>query len=477
MQEAIISTLDEFRHVIHSFFPARRDAAMDLIDALSANLHAGSVVELSLNPLHRRNYASITRVVDGFYPINTGTDRLARQRHTIELEKILAKNCPAPVARGYHLFCTDVTPNGRPHAKTLADKGFVHSPTVISGNKPVTIGHEYSTTVYLPEKSDGTPSWVYPVSCERVATDQKGTLVGMQQIARAVAHPVFQGKLCVSVGDCAYSQPECIWIAGQNPDQVHISRLRGNRKLFRMPDKVIHKGRGRKCSFGSKFRLKDMRHQRFPDAMDVLPMPSDPEKTVKISCWENMLMRGDRNHDMSKHPFRLLKIELLNKEGKAVYKKPLWLVVSGKKKSELTLQEIFLIYRQRFDIEHFFRFAKNRLLINKFQTPESDHEEAWWWLCMIAHAQLFLSRGLAKNMPAPWERYLPQFSHANCPPSPTQVQKSFSRIIQQIGTPASAPKPRNKSAGRAKGQIQKKRIRLSVIRKGQKYGKIDRLAA
>jgi hypothetical protein len=476
MQESIVRGLKEFRETIHSFFPARRDAAMDLVDALSASVHAKSVVELSLSPLHRRNYASIPRVVDEFYPAGRN-DGKARQQHSIELEKILAKNCPLPEKRTYHLFCTDVTSNGRPHAKTLSDRSFVHAPTVIAGNKPVTIGHQYSTTVYLPEKAEGTSAWIYPVSCERVTSDQRGSIVGMQQIARCIAHPAFQRKLCISVGDSAYSQPECIWIAGQNPDHVHVSRCRSNRKLYRMPEGTVRKGRGRKCIFGSKFRLKDMRHQRFPDSMEIIPMPSDPEKTVKVSCWENMLMRGDRKHDMSQHPVRLLKIELLNRDGKPLYKKPLWLVVSGKRRTELALQEIFLIYRQRFDIEHFFRFAKNRLLMDKFQTPESDHEEAWWWLCMIAHAQLYLSRDLVQNTPTPWEKYLPKFHRNSCPSSPCQTQKGFSQIIRQIGTPASAPKPRNKSAGRAKGEVQVKRIHPPVIRKGAIHKKVDRLAA
>ena len=52
----------------------------------------------------------------------------------------------------------------------------------------------------------------------------------------------------------------------------------------------------------------------------------------------------------------------------------------GTKLSDYPLSDIFLSYRQRFDIEHFFRFGKNRLLMDKIQTPDVQHEESWWQL-------------------------------------------------------------------------------------------------
>ena len=60
MLEEIIPVLKNFRDKIYRFFPSRQDAAMELVDALSSNKTATSVVELSLSPLHRLNYCSIT---------------------------------------------------------------------------------------------------------------------------------------------------------------------------------------------------------------------------------------------------------------------------------------------------------------------------------------------------------------------------------------------------------------------------------
>ena len=93
-----------------------------------------------------------------------------------------------------------------------------------------------------------------------------------------------------------------------------------------------------------------------------------------------------------------------------MFSRPLWLTAAGKRRLELSLLDIFSSYRQRFDIEHFFRFGKNRLLMDKIQTPDVRHEEAWWQIVMIAYAQLYLARSLANSLPNPWEIYLRSFS-------------------------------------------------------------------
>jgi hypothetical protein len=121
-------------------------------------------------------------------------------------------------------------------------------------------------------------------------------------------------------------------------------------------------------------------------------------------------------------------------------------------------------------VEHFFRFGKQRLLMASYQTPEVQHEENWWQIAQLAYVQLWLARYLAEVMPRPWERYLPQFqtgvyNSVNQEASPSMVQRDFGRIIQEIGTPAKAPKPRGKSPGRTKGDQQKPRKRRKVIKK------------
>ena len=80
----------------------------------------------------------------------------------------------------------------------------------------------------------------------------------------------------------------------------------------------------------------------------------------------------------------------------------------------------------------------------------------------------FLLYKLANNFPNPWEKWLPEFKSNREEKSPSQVQKDFGRIIGEIGTPAKPPKPRKKSYGRRKGEIQIKRPRHEVVYKDKK---------
>jgi len=60
-------TLEQFRLDLYEVFPYRRDTLLDLLDALSSNSSARSVVELSLSPFFRREYSSITDGIDQFF--------------------------------------------------------------------------------------------------------------------------------------------------------------------------------------------------------------------------------------------------------------------------------------------------------------------------------------------------------------------------------------------------------------------------
>ena len=173
MLEEIVPVLKKFRDRIYRFFPSRRDAAMELVDALSSNKTATSVVELSLSPLHRRNYCSITRVLDEYMSV----DAVVAKQQKQELTNLLSSLCPGLPSRKFHLFAVDCTPEPRIFSPTLEDRNYVYAPNPVSGNKPVTLGHKYSIVAYLPEKpSAGIPPWLVPLACTRIDTTQNGEL-------------------------------------------------------------------------------------------------------------------------------------------------------------------------------------------------------------------------------------------------------------------------------------------------------------
>jgi len=470
MFEAAVEKLKSYRQKFYCLFEKRSDATFELVDALSSNTQAQKIVELSLNPLYRRNYCSITRSVDEFY--SDGSPNACRCQNQA-MNTLLAEQCPPLVKRPFHLFAVDCTSSERLFSPTLADRSPVYTarPTVPS-NKPVTIGHQYSLVVYLPEKlSKQTPPWVIPLSVERVSTEQKGTGVGMEQLTAIIqGSEAFKNKLSVSVSDSAYSSAACLHESYKNENQVHVSRVRSNRGLPRALIKnqqpELKAKRGRPKKYGDPFKLSDPSSWADPVETDEFKTSNQKgnSQIIKIEGWAELTLR-DKN---TVEPFRLVRVQVFKESGGPLFKRALWLLVAGKRCDELLLQDIFESYRQRFDIEHFFRFGKTRLLLNKFQTPDVKHEEAWWQLTMLAYIQLYLARQLANNFPNPWEKYLPEFKSDREEKSPTQVQKDFGRIIAAIGTPAKTPKPRKKSRGRSLGEMQIRRERYKVVYKGKK---------
>ena len=169
---------------------------------------------------------------------------------------------------------------------------------------------------------------------------------------------------------------------------------------------------------------------------------------------------------MYQYPFTLVRARVLDAEGNPIHKRALWLLVIGKRRGELSLVEIWEAYARRYDLEHFFRFAKQRLLLTAFQTPEAKHEENWWQIVQLAYVLLWLSRSVAVNLPNPWERYLPRAENGVA--SPAAAQRGFGRIICQIGTPAAEPKRRGNSPGRRKDTQIPPRERLAVVKKAAK---------
>lgn len=380
MLNETIHVLKKFRDTIYNFFSSRRDATMELIDSLSSNTRATSVIELSLNSLHRRNYASITKVLNQF----RSSDAIESNQQDLKLMQLHTKLCLAEQKRHFNLFALDCTPAPRIFSPTLQDRSYVYAPNPVCNNKPVTVWHKHSVVVFLPEKLEtGSPPWVIPLSCKRVSTEQDGKLVGMSQIADCIkSQSEFSTKLGVSVGDNEYNSPLCLGEAKKNPDQVHVSRARNNRNFFYQytHHELDIKKSGRPKKYGSIYKLNDVNTWETPDEKLVFSIISAQGKkhTIKIECWNDLVMRGKKGCDLSDYPFRLLRICLYTESGELLFKRPLWITVAGQRRMELSLTDIFNSYRQRFDIEHFFRFGKNRLLMDKIQTPDVLHEEAFW---------------------------------------------------------------------------------------------------
>lgn len=153
MLNTVVNHLKEFRARLHSSFHYREDALLNLVDALAGNTQAKSPVELSQSELFPRAYPSIHDAVDHFFqPTKHEKSREERANFRSERLHILSDFLPSPIQRKFRLLATDVTPAPRLFSRTLEDRGAVYSPNAVFGNKPVTIGHQFSVIAMLPEK-------------------------------------------------------------------------------------------------------------------------------------------------------------------------------------------------------------------------------------------------------------------------------------------------------------------------------------
>ena len=454
--------LEQFREELYQNFNNRADTLMELVDAICSNPNARSVVEYSLTPCFRRSYSTIFKAIA----------EMTWDENTIA--RLLTTFMSQPQTRPFRLLGVDVTSQPRPFARTLADRGIVYRPNTVKGNKPITIGHQYSTVAVLPEAEAGvSSSWVIPLLTRRVSTDEDKELVGAEQVDLLLkdSRLPFGRDLCVEVGDTSYSKPAYLHANRHHCHLVTIARVRGTRTFYQQHVPTgSESGAGHPTWYGDSFSLKEESTWHEPDETLTITERSRRGKVhrIEIQAWHDMLMRGKYKPQrlaMHRHPFTLVQVVRYDEQGQLVHKRPLWLLVIGQQRHELSLLHIHHAYCQRFDLEHFFRFGKQKLLLTRFQTPEDVREESWWQLSHIAYAQLWLARHLAHSLPRPWERNLP--SMKSCQMSPSLVQRDFGRIIRQIGTPAKPPKRRGISPGRHKGIKLTPRPRQKVVVKGQ----------
>jgi hypothetical protein len=460
--------LEQFRQQVYQNFNNRADTLMELVDAICSNPDARSVVEYSLTPCFRRSYSTISQAISEL------------EWDDLKIARLIAPYLPQPRQRPYWLLATDVTPQPRPFAPTVPDRSMVYQANSIKGNKPITIGHEYSSLVFLPEAEAGVASsWVVPLAVRRASGQEDKELVGNAQINALLEDPnlPFAEHFCVDVGDTSYSKPACLHGKRHHDLLVSIARLRGTRVLYRpyVPDpSEANQPGGRPPRFGDRFALQEPETWHEPDETATFKETSRRGKVyrVELKAWHDMLMRGKNKPyrmPMEDYPFTLVQVVRYDEKGNLACTRPMWLLAIGEYRIELSATDIYEAYKQRFDHEHFFRFGKQKMLLDAFQTPDDGREEKWWQLVHLAYAQLWLARHVARYLPRPWERNLPAMKARLM--SPTLVQRDFGRIIRQIGTPAKPPKPRFNGHGRRKGMRLPPRPRHKVVIKSQKTAK------
>ena len=230
--------LQNFREQLYETFKHRRDSAMDLLDALCSNDRVPSVVELSLNPLFRRKHDALYKAIRESFSISLPQEEVQQSsERDSPFGELIAQVVPSPKQRSFYLFGLDCTPVPRPYSPTLEDRGMVHQPTPIKGNKPVTIGHSYSMLASLPERNDEDAPWTIPIEMRRVPSESNSTRVGHAQVKALFNNPnvPWANKLCLLDVDSAYGNKKFLGPLQDQKNLVTVARVRSNRLFYQRP--------------------------------------------------------------------------------------------------------------------------------------------------------------------------------------------------------------------------------------------------
>ena len=423
--------LIQFREAAYGLFGRARDALFEMTDAVLATPSARSFAEFSCSRYFRRGWPSLYEALQDGRP---------------EREKLMQLYSRHVSVEERPTFAGDHTAWPRPSAYTLRERTVEHQPTPVPGNRPITLGHGYSSLVWVPEAKG---SWALPLLHERIAIGESAFDKASAQLRQVVKQ--FDVR-SISLWDAEYGCAPFLVATADIPADKCI-RLRPNLCLFSPPPP--YKGRGRYPVHGQKFKFKDPATWSQPTADFEMDDP-DLGKT-RVQLWQDLHFRK-----AASCPMRVARLQRLQSKGSRRSPKVIWIAWIGQEPPEPTTW--WQRYLRRYAVDHWYRFAKQRLhwTLPMVSTPEQG--ERWSDLMPFMTWELWLARPLGIDKPLPWQKKQAELT-------PGRVCQGLSDIFAQIGTPASAPKPRGNAPGWTKGRPRKPRQRFEVVKKGPKQAK------
>jgi hypothetical protein len=428
------SNLQQFRQSVYQTLPKRADAILDFIDALTVAGHVSSPVALSEQVPFRRRFSSIFDVLKQGRLETEGVHRVLEQHQPPDGEQIA----------GYEVYAIDTTPDERGEAETLAERTLLKA----QKNAPVRFGQKFSWLVRLVQQRT---SWVAPWDVSRVKADSNDNQTAIDQI-KALDQQRQRPK--VIVADSLYANLVFLTVFLSLQTTLALVRLRQNLVLFEKPVPKASGSRGAPRKHGPAFRMGSP--TRPPDRSETFSLGW---QQIRLSAWHKLHWRK-----LPALVGLVLRVEFLKSDGTLRYQRPMWLFWTGPE--TVPLPDLCRMYLWRFAIEHAFRFMKQHLGLNAHRLTDNEAIQRWMWLCALAYWQLLLMGREVDDLCPAW---YPQKNNRKAGwLTPGQVQRGAARFIAKLGTPAAAPRPSGKGAGRPTGYRPPRRQRYEVVRKGKK---------
>lgn len=424
--------LKKFRQDSYQMLVKAKDATFELMDSIMTTKNACCLAEFSLSPLFSRKWHSSYEAIEDCRPnANKLMKRYLREIPFLE----------------YILLGIDNTHWEFKDAKTMKDRGYQYSRS--SQNSSV-VGQGYSTIAWLP-KLEIKGSWALPLRHERITSFETPISKATWQLKQVSKHlPEKIPKLVVL--DCEYGNGSFL----NQTAEIKVSkliRIRSNCCLYGEPETYSGKGRPRK--HGAKYKLNDP--CTWWQADEIVEINDPSLGLIRISKWQKLHFRK-----ASKEKLSLIKVERLKLKKTGNKHRPLWLIWAGKE--FLPLEKVWSQYSRRFGVDHWYRFAKQRLhwTLPNLGTPEQC--QRWSNLIPNLTWQLWLGKDLVQQNHLPWQKAQKNLT-------PQRVAESIFSLLAEIGSPAVPPKTRGKSNGCKKGQKRIKRKTYPLVKKRQSRSK------
>jgi hypothetical protein len=436
-----LNTIRQIRHQVWQCFSRSADALFELADALTGEVAADSLPELSLSASFRRKWSSVYEALED--------GRIETQRWSSIWTQALLTSHQGPV-----WLSVDATSIARPEAETSPDRGMIYVCNLPHATKPVSVGWQFSTVMLLPDKRS---SWGAILSQRRVQSQQTTVAVAISQLEQL--RPLLPGSVRI-LADRWYATGAFL-LACQRMQVEVLLRLKRNRKLYRGAPVLLKGKRGAPRKDGTLFQ--GSHPETWGEPEQEWKGTDETGKPMVVQAWHRLHFRQAREVEVSVY-------RVLRERARGTKRDPResWFCWMGK--APLPLEEVAATYRHRFSHEHTYRFLKQDLFWTKVRVRTPEQFERWSLVVATAMNYLVLARHLGQACYRPWER-------RRVVVTPRQVRRVMPAILAQLGTPAKEPKPRGKSPGWCKGTPRTPAPRFVVIKKPKPVPKTHRKRA
>ncbi len=157
------------------------------------------------------------------------------------------------------------------------------------------------------------------------------------------------------------------WVVNVNKwsHVVQIARIRGNRKLYRMPFANSTTRKGRPQIYGEELLLNCPSQPDLEEITTIITRKGR-ECQVLLQRWNDVIMQGSKEERTHEYPFDLLRVIVTDKKGKPVYRRPLWVIIVGVKRRDVKSKTAYLKLWSTIRHRALFSFWEAKIRIGQF---------------------------------------------------------------------------------------------------------------